>query len=170
MAKKKVKPKKKAAETAEESAAPERTRLFSDESIAAALKAAGGLVYTAASMLHCSAPTIYNRIKSTPALREIFRHERGLTVDESMCKLRQAVRDNQEWAITFTLKTLGKSRGFVVRKESRIGGDKNAPPVRTSSEDVLFEELPLELQIAVLEAFEKKRKEKQEQTATPPAG
>lgn len=44
---------------------------------------------------------------------------RGILVDKSELALESAIGAKEAWAVCFTLKTLGKDRGYVERTESR---------------------------------------------------
>src|SRR5262245_38218373 len=107
-----------------------RPQLYTDEDIVAALRSSHGLVYLAAKRLGCRPATIYDRAKVSPPVAECIADQRGELIDVAEQKLFAAVRRGQPWAIGMVLKTLGRDRGYVERTESRIGGDKDAPPVQ----------------------------------------
>ncbi len=67
--------------------------------------------------LGCSAMTIYRRAEKVQAVRDTIDNYRGKLVDKAELKLEQAVLAGEPWAIQMTLKTIGKSRGYVERQE-----------------------------------------------------
>lgn len=99
----------------------------SSASIVAALNRTMGRVYLAAEQLGCDPTTIYHRAKKCAAVRKAMRFARGKAVDTAECALMKAVLAGEAWAVCFTLKTLGKGRGYVERAEHRHGGDPNNP-------------------------------------------
>ncbi len=90
---------------------------YSEESIVSALREMKGMVYLAAERVGCCADTIYERAKTSPAITEAMRHERGRFVDSAEMKLINAVDACEPWAIQMALKCLGKNRGYVERQE-----------------------------------------------------
>jgi len=90
---------------------------YSTKSIIEALSSLNGMVYLAARKLGCTPQTIYNRMKSSVAIREACDNARGELIDISEQKLRAAVMNGEPWAVAMVLKTLGKSRGYVERQE-----------------------------------------------------
>ena len=75
------------------------------------------MVYIAAQKLGCSPMTIYRRAEKDKKVRETIDNFRGLFIDKAELKLEQAVMNGEPWALTLTLKTLGKQRGYVERQE-----------------------------------------------------
>lgn len=82
-----------------------------------AIRSAKGMVYVAARQLDCSPNTIYNYASRYPTIQEAIDNERGLLVDTAELALWKAIQNGEGWAISLTLKTLGKSRGYVERSE-----------------------------------------------------
>ncbi len=91
--------------------------LYSTTSIIEALKKTHGMIYLAAEDLGCAAITIYRRAEKVAAVRETIDSYRGKLIDKAELKLEQAVLNGEPWAIQFTLKTIGKHRGYVERQE-----------------------------------------------------
>ena len=91
--------------------------LYPTRSIIAALQETHGMVYIAAQKLGCSPMTIYRRAEKDKKVRETIDNFRGLFIDKAELKLEQAVMNGEPWALTLTLKTLGKQRGYVERQE-----------------------------------------------------
>ena len=95
-----------------------RTPKYTDEEIIKALTASKGLVYVAAARVGCDPDTIYNRIKTRPAVAACLKLQRGKLVDNAEDRLFRAVNRDEAWAITMVLKNLGKDRGYTERTES----------------------------------------------------
>ena len=102
-----------------------RPRKNTDEQIIAALEAAKGAVYRAAERLGCEADTIYYRAKLSKRIAATLRSERGTVVDVAESKLYTAVLAGESWAILFTLRTLGKDRGYCTSRAAGYAGTPN---------------------------------------------
>ena len=98
---------------------------YQTESIIKALHATRGRIYLAADQLGCDPQTIYNRMEKEPELAEVIRAERERRIDIAETALDRAVIEGEAWAVCFTLKCLGKHRGYVERQEIS-GVDGNA--------------------------------------------
>lgn len=98
---------------------------YTSKQITDAVKSVNGMIYLAARSLGCTPKTIYNRMNKTPSIRQAVEDARGETVDLAEQKLRAAIMSGEPWAVALTLKTLGKSRGYVERQEvtGADGGD-----------------------------------------------
>jgi len=96
-----------------------------------ALKATGGLVYMAARKLGCDPSTINKRAKTSPEIQAAIDNARGDMLDMAEHELKKAVRGGDMTAIIFTLKTIGKGRGYVERIEQTgpNGGPVQIAPV-----------------------------------------
>lgn len=141
---------------------PHLARLFTDEELIETLRASYGLVKFTAKKLGCTPQCIYKRMRSNPAIREVIRDvikeaKKGF-IDIAEHGLVKAVEGGKLPAIFFTLKTLGRCRGYVERREVRMGGDVNAPPLITSNLVTINpDELPLEVRKALLEHIRSKK-------------
>jgi hypothetical protein len=91
--------------------------LYSTANIIKALERTHGMIYLAAEDLGCAAITIYRRAEKVQAVQDTINSYRGKLVDKAELKLEQAILSGEPWAIQFTLKTIGKSRGYVERQE-----------------------------------------------------
>lgn len=85
--------------------------------IIAALERTHGMIYLAAKELGCNPSTIYRRADKDKKVQAVIDSYRGQLVDKAELKLEQAVMNGEPWAVTLTLKTLGKNRGYVERQE-----------------------------------------------------
>lgn len=94
-----------------------RTKRFKPEKVIEALKATRGMVALAAEKLECDRNTIYNYIEQYPEIREVVDAQRDKVIDIAELKLEEAVRNGQPWAIAFTLKTIGKKRGYTEKED-----------------------------------------------------
>ena len=108
---------------------------YTNKQIAESLKACKGMVYLASKRLGCCHHTILKRVRAHPDLQAILDSERGQVVDIAEVKLMEALKDNHGWAIAFTLRTLGKDRGYVERQET-TGKDGGA----IQTENVTFDD------------------------------
>lgn len=91
--------------------------LYRTPDIIAALQKTHGMIYLAAESLGCSAMTIYRRADKDKKVRDTIDSYRGKLIDKAELKLEQAVMNGEPWAVTLTLKSLGKNRGYVERQE-----------------------------------------------------
>lgn len=87
-----------------------------------ALKAASGMVYVAARKLGCDPKTVYNYAKRYPSVQQAIDSERGHFLDTTELALQRAVLAGEGWAVCFTLKTLGKERGYIERRQIEHSG------------------------------------------------
>lgn len=92
-------------------------RHYKTAEIVEALKVTGGMVYMAARKLGCDPSTINIRAKSSPEIQSAIDNARGDMLDMAEHELKKAVRGGDMTAIIFTLKTIGKGRGYVERIE-----------------------------------------------------
>lgn len=90
---------------------------YTTQALSKALAATDGQVYLAAQRLGCAPKTIYNRIAAEPTLAQLLDELRGRFLDLAETSLRQAVVKGEGWAVCFTLKTLGRDRGYSERHE-----------------------------------------------------
>ena len=109
------------------------------EMIAAAIRKAQGLISSAAELLGCEQTTVYRRIAKSAALQRVVAQSRERTLDRAELALAKAVQAGEGWAVCFTLKCLGKNRGFVERQELHHTGELE--PKRVIVEHVLSDEI-----------------------------
>lgn len=102
--------------------------LYGTEDIIKALDKTHGMVYLAAEELGCSAVTIYRRAAKNKKVQEAIDKHRGRFLDKAELKLEQAMMNGEPWAIQFSLRTLGKHRGYVERQEI-TGADGSAQKI-----------------------------------------
>lgn len=100
--------------------------IITKEKVERAIKGSNGVVSSIARRLKCSRQTVYERLNEYTYLKEMVDAEREELIDLAETKLAENVRAGLEASIFFTLKTLGKKRGFSERQELDIttGGEK----------------------------------------------
>jgi len=82
-----------------------------------ALREKHGNLSAAARFLGCSRNTISRYIDLYPTVKAVADEERETLIDFAENQLFKQVQDGNITAIIFTLKTIGKSRGYVERQE-----------------------------------------------------
>ena len=85
-----------------------------------ALKDSAGIVDVAAKRLGCSRAYLYNFIKENPHLNELRQQERERFIDMAESKLVKKVQEESDWAIKYTLQTLGRKRGYEINESNNI--------------------------------------------------
>jgi hypothetical protein len=96
-----------------------------DEDLATALKETNGLVSMTSKLVGIGSNLIYTRISQSPYLRGVLDEIRSARVDLAESKLTEALNRGEPYAVTLTLKTLGKDRGYTERSE--LTGPNNTP-------------------------------------------
>ena len=85
---------------------------FTVQQVIDALRSTRGLIHLAARQLQCNPQTIMNYCKKFPTVEQAKQDARGELLDIAEIKLWQAVQAGEHWAIAFTLRTVGKERGY----------------------------------------------------------
>ena len=83
----------------------------------------------AAKILGCHPDTVRNYAKSNDRVMQELKSQRQDMVDIAERGLRRHLERGEAWAISFTLKTLGKDNGYTERQEI-TGKDGNSIVVR----------------------------------------
>lgn len=86
----------------------------------AAIQQAKGNVSAVARALGTSRQTVLNYANEYTTVKQALDDEREAMIDTAESALHAAILDKQGWAVCFTLKTLGKSRGYIERHEVRV--------------------------------------------------
>jgi len=81
------------------------------------LKEKHGNLSASARYLGCSRNTISRYIDTYPTVKAVYEEERETLIDFAENQLFKQVQEGNITAIIFTLKTIGKSRGYVERQE-----------------------------------------------------
>jgi hypothetical protein len=92
------------------------------EAVVKALENQEGMVYLAAKDLGISAKSIYGYRDKYPEVATAIEENRGQHIDKAENELKKAIERGEGWAICFTLKTLGRSRGYVEKHEIEHSG------------------------------------------------
>ena len=90
---------------------------FTAPQIIDALREKHGNLSAAARFLGCDRHTVLRYINAYPTVKAVADEERETLIDFAENQLFQQVKDGNITAIIFTLKTIGKSRGYVERQE-----------------------------------------------------
>ena len=110
-----------------------------EEQIAKALKASGGLITHAARKLGVTQPAVSQRVKSSEFLQAVIQEITESTLDLAESQLMEKIREGHIAAIIFYLKTKGRDRGFSERMEINANINAKAgvlvvPPMAESVE------------------------------------
>ena len=90
---------------------------FTANQIIDALREKHGNLSAAARYLGCERHTISRYINTYPTVKAVADEERETLIDFAENQLFKQVQDGNITAIIFTLKTIGKLRGYVERQE-----------------------------------------------------
>jgi len=106
-------------------------RVLSNDGVARALVEHKGNLSAVGRKFGVTRQAVSKYIADRPVLLQLAGDEREGMVDEAVTSLGKAVRKGEAWAVCFTLKCLGKDRGFVERHELTGAG---GGPIKTRSE------------------------------------
>lgn len=90
---------------------------YTHKRVIEAITDAKGLLTVAARRLGCSRQTVYNYMEKHEAIREAYNDANESNIDFVENKLMMAINNDNTTAIIFFLKTKGKDRGYVERRE-----------------------------------------------------
>lgn len=102
---------------------------FTVQQVIDAINSTHGMVYLAAKALGCSHNTVYKYAKRHPTIQQAIDANRGRMLDTAESKLEAAIETGESWAVQFALRTLGKNRGYVERRQQEISGRDGGPLV-----------------------------------------
>lgn len=90
-----------------------------------AIKNSKGILTVVAQKCGVTRNAVYVYIENHPELKPDLQNERESMTDFTEGKFFQAINNNENWAISLYLKTLGKNRGYVERQEivSNVNND-----------------------------------------------
>ena len=88
----------------------------------------GGIVTEVAKRLGVSRTTMYKYIDRWKTVADAIEDERSALVDFAESQLVRKVREGHITAIIFTLKTLGKKRGYI--ESYKVSGDEDEGPIQ----------------------------------------
>ena len=101
---------------------------ISHKAIADGLRKTHGNYQLTASMLKVSREAIRKRVQANETLMAIAKEEREGVVDIAESALQRAVLEGEAWAVQFTLRNLGRDRGYFEKQQQEITG-KNGGPI-----------------------------------------
>jgi hypothetical protein len=96
------------------------TGKLSAEGVAKQIRACHGNLAAVARHFHCSRVSVHAFIQRRPSLLRIYQEVRETFLDHAESALQAAVMGGEAWAVTFALKYLGHSRGYVERSEALL--------------------------------------------------
>jgi hypothetical protein len=100
------------------------------EEVMEMLETCGGNISFTARKLGIARRTLYYRIQKSPTLKAALEDARETALDNAESALQSAVLAKEAWAVCFTLKTIGKGRGYVERNEvTGANGKDFIPPI-----------------------------------------
>jgi hypothetical protein len=100
------------------------------EKVQEALESCSGNISFAARKLGCARRTLYYKIQASTTLKAALEDARETALDNAESALQSAVLAKEAWAVCFTLKTIGKGRGYVERNEvTGANGKDFIPPI-----------------------------------------
>jgi hypothetical protein len=103
-----------------------KIKLRQDDAIFA-VRACLGNLSDAAERLGVCRQTLYTFAKAHPKVQEALAHGRAVIVDRAEKALIECLEERQPWAISLTLRTLGKWRGWIEAKDLTPSGQCRLP-------------------------------------------
>lgn len=97
-------------------------RRVPEKEIAVLLAKHFGNISHVARLLGVDRSNLHLRINKSKKLKQITEDARERIVDDAEDALHAAVLQKEAWAVCFTLKTLGKSRGYIEKQEVEHSG------------------------------------------------
>lgn len=91
---------------------------YSEEVMLRAISDSAGIVQVVADRLRCTWNTARKYINKYPSCVQAMQDEREAVIDLAESKLVEKLSMGREWAIKYTLSTLGKGRGYTYRLET----------------------------------------------------
>jgi hypothetical protein len=95
--------------------------------IEGALRKTHGNFQLSANMLKCSREAIRKRVQASEQLMAIAKEEREGVIDVAESALQRAVLEGEAWAVQFTLRNLGRDRGYFEKQQQEITGKDGGP-------------------------------------------
>ena len=114
---------------------------YTVEQVLEAVRKNKGILSLAARDLGCTRQTVHNYVRRYATLAAEVASQRDALLDMTEAKLFEQVNRGNITAIIFTLKTLGKSRGYIERQEV-TGADGGPIEVSANVESVMRKLLP----------------------------
>ena len=109
-----------------------------------ALEKSLGVVTTACKIVDCNRSTFYKYYNNDKDFKSSVDELQNLTLDFAESQLHQQIKDGNTTATIFYLKTKGKKRGYVERKEvemtAEVSTSKISNEARKKIDDILNDE------------------------------
>jgi len=93
---------------------------YTAEQIIEAIHASHGNLASAARRLKCGRSTVYRYLDNHPTIKAAYEEERETLIDFTEDQLFKQVQAGNITAIIFTLKTIGKHRGYIERSDINL--------------------------------------------------
>ena len=95
---------------------------LNNKDIIDALRKTNGNLTLTGQLLGCTREAVRLRVNRFPEIKQVLDESRESVIDVAEGALQRAVLNGEGWAIAFTLKTIGKRRGYVEKTEQEITG------------------------------------------------
>lgn len=109
-----------------------------------ALEKSLGVVTTACKIVDCNRSTFYKYYNNDQEFRASVDELQNITLDFAESQLHQQIKDGNTTATIFYLKTKGKKRGYVERKEvemtAQVSTSKISDEAKKKIDDILNDE------------------------------
>lgn len=133
------------------------------EEVIQALEKHNGLIFRSARHLKINATTMRKYVDRW-GLQVLIDELRGRHVDNAEYSLAVAVKRGDEWAVKYTLSTLGQERGYVPVTKRLVGQDPDSPPLHPRGVGIgelekILDRLPLEVVRAIRDTMVMVREE-----------
>lgn len=115
---------------------------FTVDQVIESLRLTKGLMTLAAERLGCTYEALWHYSKRHPEIAEALKTEREKVTDVAELQLYNKITNGEEWAVKFYLRTQGKGRGYVERKE--LTGPDNGPIQTETTHRIDLSNLSLE--------------------------
>lgn len=99
------------------------------EQVIEAVRKNKGILTLVARDLRVTRQTVHNYVNRFPTIAKAVEDERNSLLDMAEGKLFEQVQKGNMTAIIFTLKTLGKSRGYIEHIRNELTGAEGSPIV-----------------------------------------
>ena len=114
------------------------------KNLLAALEKSLGIVTTACKIVDCNRSTFYKYYNNDQDFKNAVDELENLTLDFVESKLHKQIKDDNTTATIFYLKTKGKKRGYVERREvemtAEVSTSKLSPKAKKKIDDILNNE------------------------------
>jgi hypothetical protein len=106
----------------------------------AQLNKAFGNISAVAAAFGVTRSAVYDYIKRHPSLKRTMDDARERLIDDAESALHAAVLSKEGWAVCFTLKTIGKDRGYVEKRQIEHSGKIDVTKLTDEELDAIIED------------------------------